>query len=364
MTATTERLGRGEDVGVDVAAIEREFAALWRSASGEAGAADLKPVTRACLANLVVWCEDDAHLAALKQAFDALVVSVPARVLIVKSEPARDDAPAFESYISANCILAPGGGKLVCSEEVTLVARGDGLRHVAAVVRALLVANVPTMFLLVRPPTAGTTAVTPLLGLCDRLIIDTAMLTDLRELVRMEALADGARQVVDLGWLGLAGLRSSIASVFDHDGPRAALGTLTQVNLVAPAARMAGRVLLVAWLAERLKWRGPPDNLRAGARRTSVFSGPAGALTVELTAVPAPPGGAEPETLLELVMRDQVVRVRRGSEPVALIETAVGVRSMALDPSSLGDRVARAMGPRAFDPAFPRVLARAVEMAA
>jgi hypothetical protein len=74
------------------------------------------------------------------------------------------------------------------------------------------------------------------------------------------------------------------------------------------------------------------------------------------------PDGKEADTVLEMHLAGQSVKLSRGVEPYAILETVKGVRRMALDPSSLGERIARAMGPRAFDPLFPRVLARTVEL--
>lgn len=353
MTPNAERLSRGEDVGVDVGAIEREFASLWRSASAD-GATD-KAVTRACLANLLVWCEDDAQMTALKSAFDTLVVSVPARVLILKVEDAREGEKEFESYISANCIVAPGGGKLVCSEEVTLLARGAGVAHLGSVVRALLVPNVPTMFFLQRAPGRALQTVLELLRLSDRLLLDTAAVHDPGELARLTALCDSGLPVVDLGWMGLAGVRMSLASVFDHDSPRAALAGLKQVVLRAPHARLPNRLLLVAWLADRLKLPENPT-LDSQSSETRVLSH--GAVKLEVTSLAAGGDGLEPATTLHMELSGQDVTLTRGSEPYAYLQTQRGLRKMALDPSTLGERIARAMGPRAFDPTFPGVFAR------
>ncbi len=353
MTPNAERLSRGEDVGVDVGAIEREFASLWRSASAD-GAAD-KAVTRACMANLLVWCEDDAQMAALKNAFDTLVVSVPARVLILKVEDAREDEKEFESYISANCIVAPGGGKLVCSEEVTLLARGAGVAHLGSVVRALLVPNVPTMLFLPRAPGRAVQTVLELLRLSDRLLLDTAAVEDPAELARLTALCDSGVPMVDLGWMGLAGLRNSLAAVFDHEGPRMALRGLKALTLRAPLRRLSSRLLLLGWLADRLALTEHPtlDVQRGDSRVLSH-----GSVKLEVTTLHAGSNGVEPATTLQMQLADQDVTLTRGSEPYAFLQTLRGLRKMALDPSTLGDRIARAMGPRAFDPAFPAVFAR------
>ena len=55
--------------------------------------------------------------------------------------------PEIEAWISALCAVAPGGGKLLCSEKVTVKSHMGGRRHVPALVRALRVPDVPTALL-------------------------------------------------------------------------------------------------------------------------------------------------------------------------------------------------------------------------
>ena len=356
--SNAEKLSRGEDVGVDVAAIEREFATLWREAGGEQDGS-IKPVTRACLANLMVLVEREELMAPLKAAFDALVLTVPARVLVLQVEDAAAGKAEFESFISANCILSPGGGKLVCSEEVTLVARGEGLSHLGSVVRALLVPNVPSMCLLPFPPDRAAKPLAGLLPLADRVLLDSCTMRDPSLWTSLAATIQRARQVVDLGWLGLTSMRSSLASVFDHEAPRHVLQTLQRVTLRSPAGRLANQVLILGWLADRLAWRNP----RALPDGTVTVEMGRMCVTLDVQAVHTLPDGVEPAMELILSGEPGQVRLTRGAAPVLTVESLDRpAQHIALDPSTLGERIARGMGPKSVDPLFLKAMARVVEL--
>ncbi|MGC3998838.1 MAG: hypothetical protein QM767_15860 [Anaeromyxobacter sp.] len=107
MTETAERFTRHEAIGVDVAAIERELAALWREAAHGTTA-----VMRACSWNLVVMTTPEQSARA-KTLADVMVEIVPSRTLMINEQKTGDD---LHAYVSANCRLLPGGGKMLCTE--------------------------------------------------------------------------------------------------------------------------------------------------------------------------------------------------------------------------------------------------------
>lgn len=364
MNAKLERLACGEPLGVDVEAIEHEFAALWREASAEESGSDRKPVTRACLANLLLWVESDDVAASLRAALDELITSVPARVMVLRPTAEFQGGQEFESYISANCVLAPGGGKLVCSEEVTLEARGPGLMHLSPVVRALLVPDVPTIMCVPAAPALGIEPLTPLLSMVDRLLINSLNVRDPAALDVLDQLRSLVRVTVDGGWMEMAPVRFFMASVFDHPEALAALAHLQTVWLHTPSRLMANRLLLLGWLMDRLGLADPrridqgSDRVRLHVRGTRGGSG-----VVEVRVVP---DGTQ--SVLGLETDQGSITATFNDEPEVIMQSlGLPPRHMARDVSSLGECLARAMGPRAPDPLFDpawksaRALWRAME---
>ena len=227
-----EHFTSGKQIGVDVGAIERDLAALWRQAAQGSTA-----VMRACSWNLVVLVEPGQSLERAKALADELVERVPSRTLVLRIEKGDE---ALDAWVTANCRLMPGGGKLLCSEEITVEAKGRGVEFLPSLTRALLVPDIPTAVLSPGVPDSSA-FLTELTRLSDRLIVDS----------RHGELHDGGGdRMVDLAWLRSAGWRLAVAKAFDEQPER--LKDVTRVEVTAPKAWKAEAELMRAWLALRL----------------------------------------------------------------------------------------------------------------
>ena len=258
-----ERFTAGEAFAVDPDAVERELASLWRVAGK--GTETSAPVTRACLLNVVALLEEregrEGFGAAdvLQGWIDELPRHVAARSVIVRSQPNPSGKTELQSWISANCIIAEGGGKLVCSEEVTVAARGDADHHIPGLARALLVPGLPTSVLFSGIPHGA--LADPVLRLADRVITDVDASSHQEPLAPLGRITrDGRHSGMDLGWIRTAALRAELAGVFD---PPLDPGTLRTINRVRcetpPSVRWSARLLL-GWLAQSLEAEGPVAN--------------------------------------------------------------------------------------------------------
>ncbi len=255
-----ERFTAGECFAVDPDAVERELASLWRAAGQ--GTTTGAPVTRACLLNVIALLEERDGLegfgssSVLQGWLDELPRFVAARSLIVRNEPHREGREKLQSWISANCIIADGGGKLVCSEVVTIAAQTGADHHVPGLVRALLVPGLPTS-VVVRGIPHGALA-DPMLGLGDRIITDVDHSRHHQPLVPLGRLAsDGLHSAMDLGWVGTAALRAELAAVFDPPFDPDDLQRVQEVRCVTPPDVMWSSRLLMGWLAQSLGAEAP-----------------------------------------------------------------------------------------------------------
>src|SRR6185295_18631806 len=132
-------------------------------------------------------------------------------------DPPPPGGRELEAWISANCHLAPGGGKLLCSEEITLSAHGGGAAHLPALVSALQVPDVPAALVWIGARPSEAIREKRLLEGADRVVIDTGAIGGSAELVGVASLARfaGEIEVADLGWLRLGPFRLLLASLFD-----------------------------------------------------------------------------------------------------------------------------------------------------
>lgn len=256
---STTDITLAKDIGVNVGGIEKELASLWRSASKD------KQVTRACSWNLVVHCGDDAIYESARKTIDEAVRHVPSRTLILKPRPYAV-GKEIEAWVTANCQVAPGGGKLLCTEEITIESRGkDGGEHIPSLIRALQVPDVPTALWWAGAPPTDPSAVRILLSGVDRLVFDTAQLPHtgaLSRLAHVGGLLDGLL-LTDLNWLRTASLRSVLASLFDPPVGSQPLSRLKRVRLESTPRGVPAAQLFLGWLASRLAW-GAPERIETG----------------------------------------------------------------------------------------------------
>jgi glucose-6-phosphate dehydrogenase assembly protein OpcA len=236
-----------DDVRVDVGAIEKQLAELWRAEKSENDDA----VTRAALWNVVAhaWTSDQhAHATEMLALASA---SVPQRTIVVRSDP-RGDA-GISSWISANCHLI-GGGRQVCSEEVSIVAAGERVHHVAPLVKALLLPDMPVaVWWLGDLPDDHHRYAETLLDPADRLIVDSSQFNSPSDLELVSRIAERTTTApADLNWARLEEWRGATATLFDATAMRARLRGIKAVRVSLGGTGFgatAGAVLYASWLS-------------------------------------------------------------------------------------------------------------------
>jgi hypothetical protein len=285
-----EKFSAGECFAVNPDAIENELAALWREAGSSTEGRH--PVTRACLWNVAVHREERrdhegfGHSQDLSRMVTELPKHLAARALVLRT--AADDAGSeLESWISANCILAEGGSKLVCSEEITIAAHHRGVRHLPALVRALLVPAVPTAAVFAGAPPLGASPLASVARQADRIITDVDRSTQERPLAAVRDAMDRAPlMAMDLGWLAASPLRAVIAELFDPPFTLEAIGGIRRVRYVAPPDRRWSSYAMLGWIASALGVTTAPS--KGSSWKLPTQSGSDLALSIEIDQVVGP----------------------------------------------------------------------------
>lgn len=221
-----------KDVRVDVNAIEKSLAELWRA---NKGAEDTDTLTRAALWNVVGHASTDAHRVEASEVLGRASAAVPQRTIVVRSDPAAD--AEMSSWISANCHLI-GGGKQVCSEEISITAGGDRIQRVPPLVNALLIPDMPVaVWWLGDLPNENETYVESLLDPADRLIVDSVHFDSPADLALVSRVAEHTTTMpADLNWVRLEEWRAATASIFDPPDMRSRLQTIRRLRVVSAAS--------------------------------------------------------------------------------------------------------------------------------
>jgi hypothetical protein len=189
----------------------------------------------------------------------------PSRTVILVPQPDGDDG--IDAELSVRCF--PNGERFVCGEVIELVLRGGRACAPASIVLPLAISDLPVFLRWRGEPPFRETQWDQLVGIADRVIVDSSEWGELRygELAR----SFGEAAVSDIAWARIEGWRAALAACWP------AIATAA-IEVRGPRAEAA---LLRSWLATRLERELPP-----------VF--PAGEIGARLDGVEVEPPGEEP----------------------------------------------------------------------
>ncbi|MDQ2975296.1 MAG: glucose-6-phosphate dehydrogenase assembly protein OpcA [Acidobacteriota bacterium] len=266
---------------LDVEIVERQLAELWKQTAGDRDADDEAAVLRARVANLLVFVPSDSMLNEVKQMLAELTAIHPSRVPLMLGRRTGADRD-IEMFVTSLCETDKRGVKRLCCEEVTLKAQGSFVAELPSAALPLLVPDLST-FLWWRDSIQTSDKVfQSLLRASDRLVIDSGEFADPEyELVETHKLFDektpGTVAISDLNWARLTFWRSLLADFYDVPTCRSWLDRIDHVRIdyVAPESKpttVAPQALLIAgWLASRLGWSLPGDQLPGKNNETLSF---------------------------------------------------------------------------------------------
>ena len=228
---------------------------MWKSAAHSKAA-----LYRAALANVIVPLDATTH-APLDPVLVELTRRHPSRLFRLERVAAsREGAPAAPGALLARatafCHLRPGGGGLICSEQIVLSSAPSADPLVPSAVASLLVGDLPVILLRLdgdREPESWSALET----MADVVLEDSATRDDAASMAAVwrRIAARGSRRSRDIAWARLAPWRELLAEVFDQPIASKAISGLRDVVLhYGGAAPPAGAWLLAGWIASRLGW--------------------------------------------------------------------------------------------------------------
>jgi glucose-6-phosphate dehydrogenase assembly protein OpcA len=252
---STPVLSTYEAQQVDLTAIETELARFWWDDPESPEASP--PVTRACMANLVIFCRSTAEEREIVQEIPLIVAQHPSRVLLLVAD-ANNQGEQLEAFVSAHCRLIEEGQQL-CSEQVTLRAGSAGIRRLPSLVRSLLLGDLATSLWWATPeaPPLRGTLFDELVDLADQIIYDSVAWTDpIRQLMVMANwIGRGqTKSVADLAWRRPMLWHRLLAQTLEPSYTPGALQGISEIHIEHGPHALTQAWLLIGWLALRLGW--------------------------------------------------------------------------------------------------------------
>jgi glucose-6-phosphate dehydrogenase assembly protein OpcA len=225
---------RGDDVSV--ADLRARLSAL--RASPVEGHSDL----RTSVMTHTAWVPRP-WLDAARGALAGLADKHPSRTILLVPEPdaGRD---AIDATVSMQCFDIPGESRHVCSEVIELHLCGARATAPASIVEPLLVADLPVFSRWRGRPPFGSRAFEQMLGVVDRLIVDSTEWEDVPDAYGWLVECFDRTAVSDLAWRRSLGWRASMATMWPD------IADATTLRVAGPKA---DAILLAGWLRSRLQ---------------------------------------------------------------------------------------------------------------
>ena len=242
---------------VRIADIESELEALWAQFNQNTSGGHT--VMRACMSNLIIYCDNSDEAQHISQEIAAIVDVHPARVLllVVNGQPGKE---AIESFITIY-YTALSDGWQVCAERIDVVSTAEATKRLPSVARSQLIGDLPTTLWWASrqsAPEAGEVFF-QLAELANQIIYDNMGWTNptkgVATMTRWVAAQQDAQIVHNLAWRRFAIWRKLISQVLDPLVAPDALDSLSLVEIEHGPHALAMSWLLVGWLASQLQWK-------------------------------------------------------------------------------------------------------------
>ena len=213
--------------------IEREVAAL-RIAPGE----DV-PYQRTSVMTHTAWVPPE-WVEAAEDVLAGLAERHPSRTIVLVPEPEEQDG--LEARVGVE-VFPSGEGRQVCAETIRIHLRGKRASAPASVVQPLFLPDLPVFLRWRGVPSFGSDAFESLVGVVDRLIVDSTEWPELPETYGQLTGVFDRVVVSDIAWARTSRWRRQLASLW----PEIRNVERLRVTGTAPQAQ-----LLAGWLRSRL----------------------------------------------------------------------------------------------------------------
>jgi hypothetical protein len=234
----------------------------------------------------IAWVPQE-WVEAAEDVLSGLAERHPSRTIVLF--PQSGDG-GLEGEVALESFPSGGGTRSVCTETIRIRLNGTSADHPASVVQPLLISDLPVFLRWRGQPPFGTTPFEELIGVVDRLIVDSTEWPDLPAAYGQLAQIFDRVVVSDIAWARTSRWRPMLASLWP---------AIADVKTIRVEGTAAQAHLLAGWLRSRLRRDVELDHEEAGKL-----------VGVEIDGDPAPfPPGDPPDPADQL--SDELDRLSR-----------------------------------------------------
>ena len=223
--------------------ILKQLGKLWV----ELGQTEQQGVLRACAMTLIVVATEDTNEQDLGEMLAALMHEHPSRSIVIRVP--RDDGRPLEAQVLAQCWMPFGKRQQICCEQIQLTATPLMLEEAAAVIRGLIVPDLPAVLYCPEPAVLSFAEFEPLLPLVTKIIVDSTRAEDSAGMLRyMQEIRTKGLLRGDLAWARLTPWREAVAQVFDNAEMRRLMFKIDDIRILyAHADEPTAAYYLAGW---------------------------------------------------------------------------------------------------------------------
>ncbi|HEX5247969.1 MAG TPA: glucose-6-phosphate dehydrogenase assembly protein OpcA [Gaiellaceae bacterium] len=225
----------GEDVRL--ADVDRAIAQLRAATATEGG----QPSLRTSVMTHMAWVPE-GWVDPARAALSGMAERHPSRTILLLPEP-NAGADGIDATVSLECFAVAGVDREVCSEVIELRLRGIRAKAPASIVEPLLISDLPVFLRWRGEPPWGEQELDQLVGVTDRLIVDSTEWDDLPVQYRELAELFDRTAVSDIAWARTSRWRALLATLWPD---------VASVETVRVTGTTAQALLIAGWLRSRL----------------------------------------------------------------------------------------------------------------
>lgn len=225
----------GEDVRL--ADVDRAIGQLRAATVTENG----QPSLRTSVMTHIAWVPE-GWVDPARAALSGMAERHPSRAILLLPEP-NAGADGIDATVSLECYAVPGVDREICSEVIELRLRGLRAKAPASIVEPLLISDLPVFLRWRGEPPWGEQELDQLVGVTDRLIVDSTEWDDLPFPYRNLAALFDRTAVSDIAWARTSRWRTLLASLWPD---------VASVGVVRVTGTTAQALLIAGWLRSRL----------------------------------------------------------------------------------------------------------------
>jgi glucose-6-phosphate dehydrogenase assembly protein OpcA len=206
--------------------ILKDLRSLWSNLAEQ----DPNGVLRACAMTLVVVVEEETDAQAIGEMLASLMHEHPSRAIVLRVRNSPESV--LEARVFAQCWMPFGRRQQICCEQVEIICSPASLADVAAVVRSLIVPDLPVVLFCPSEALWPLPEFSLLLPPAGKLVVDSCGMRESTQVLSWLPSIQTVERKADLVWSRLTPIRETVAQVFDSPGCLRSVYGLTEVQIM------------------------------------------------------------------------------------------------------------------------------------